>query len=155
MMRFNVSVFVSTMLLFLLAPSGAIQQPRLPAGADWPMYSYDHAGTGYSPLAQIDTRNVANLSQAWTFSLQSNAPPAAAAARGRGGPSGVNSEATPIVAGGVMYVPTANRVVALESETGKEIFTRSPAVRLRGAASHIGPGKAPTFLESFSPLGVA
>src|SRR5262245_4025801 len=123
MMRFNWGVFAGAILLFLLAPSGAMQQPRATAGADWPMYRYDHAGTGYSPLAQIDTRNVANLSQAWTFSLQSEAPPAAAAARGRGGPGGVNSEATPIVVTGIMYVPTTNRIVVLESETGKEVWS--------------------------------
>ena len=142
-MRFNVSVFVSTMLVFLLAPSGAIQQPRATAGAEWPMYRYDEAGTGYSPLAQIDTRNVANLSQAWTFSLQSSAPPVAAAARGRGGPGGVNSEATPIVVGGVMYVPTANRVVALEPETGKEIWSYAltgGAPSRRGVAYWPGQG---------------
>ena len=43
------------------------------------MYRNDHAGTGYSPLEQIDTRNVANLSQAWTLSLQSDAPATAVA----------------------------------------------------------------------------
>src|SRR5215468_9118743 len=121
-MRWKVNLFSGTILCFLLAQSGATQQqPAVPASADWPMYRHDHAGTGYSPLSQIDTRNVSNLRQAWTFSLQSDV--AAAPAGGRGGAGGaLNSEATPIVLGGVMYVPTANRVVALDSETGKEIW---------------------------------
>ena len=94
------------------------------------MYRHDFAGTGYSPLAQIDASNVANLSQAWSFGLQSDAPPAAAAG-GRGGAgAALNSEATPIVVGGVMYVSAANRVVALDSETGKEIWS----YRLTGGA---------------------
>src|SRR5215471_21488880 len=142
-MRVDVKAFAGVTLSFLLASSGATQQPTPTAGSDWPMYRHDHAGTGYSPLAQIDTRNVANLSQAWTFSLQSNAPPAAAAARGRGGPGGVNSEATPIVVGGVMYVPTANRVVALEPETGKEIWSYAltgGAPSRRGVAYWPGQG---------------
>jgi quinoprotein glucose dehydrogenase len=130
-MRWNVNVFSCTILCFLLAQSGATQQqPAASAGVDWPMYRHDHAGTGYSPLTQINGSNVSNLSQAWTFGLQSDAP-AAPPAGGRGGAGGaLNSEATPIVVSGVMYVPTANRVVALESETGKEIWS----YRLAGGA---------------------
>src|SRR5207247_4057883 len=113
------------------ALSGATQQQPPPATvAGWPMYRHDTAGTGYSPLVQINTSNVANLSQTWTFSLQSDAP-APAAGGGRGGAGGgLNSEATPIVVSGVMYVPAANRVVALESDTGKEIWS----YRLTGGA---------------------
>ena len=85
------------------------------------MYRHDFAGTGYSPLTQITTANVANLTRVWIYRLQSDAPPAAAPG-GRGGPAGPNSEATPIVVGGVMYLPAANRVVALEPETGREIW---------------------------------
>src|SRR5262249_45734442 len=114
------------------------------AGSDWSMYRGDYSGSGYSPLGEINTGNAATLVQAWTFSLQSTAPPAAgAAARGRGGPAGPNSEATPIVIGGIMYVPTANRVVALESETGKEIWNyplAAGAPSRRGVAYWQGQG---------------
>ena len=130
-MRLKANLFTGVILCLQFVSSGATQQ-RSPAavGVDWPTYRHDLAGTGYSPLSQIDTRNVANLTQAWTFSLQSDAPPAAAAG-GRGGAGGaLNSEATPIVVNGVMYVTTANRVVALESETGKEIWS----YRLTGGA---------------------
>jgi len=34
-----------------------------PAG-DWPMYRHDLTGSGYSPLKQIDTKNVAALNRA-------------------------------------------------------------------------------------------
>jgi quinoprotein glucose dehydrogenase len=130
-MRLKANVLTGTLLWFLLAQSGATQQrPATTPGADWPMYRHDQAGTGYSPLRQIDTRNVSNLSQAWSFSLQSDVP-AAPAVGGRGGAGGpLNSQATPIVVSGVMYVPTANRVVALDSETGKEIWS----YRLTGGA---------------------
>src|SRR5262245_18978812 len=130
-MRWKVNLFSSTILCFLLAQSGATQQqPAVPASADWPMYRHDHAGTGYSPLTQINNGNVSNLSQVWTFGLQSDVP-AAPPAGGRGGAGGaLNSEATPIVVSGVMYLPTANRVVALESETGKEVWS----YRLTGGA---------------------
>jgi len=142
-MRMKGHLFVFAILSFLLTPAAATQQPAVP-GSDWEMYRKDQAGTGYSPLSQIDTRNVANLAPAWTFSLQSDAPPAANA-RGRGGAGGPNSEATPIVIGGVMYAPTANRVVALESETGKEIWSYSVtggAPSRRGVAYWPGQGAA-------------
>ncbi len=141
-MRLNVNVLAGSVLLLLLAQSGSTQQPAATAVADWPQYRHDYAGTGYSPLAQIDAKNVANLSQAWTFSLQSTAPPAPAAG-GRGGPGGLNSQATPIVVSGVMYVPAANRVVALESETGKEIWSYTlagGAPSRRGVAYWPGQG---------------
>jgi quinoprotein glucose dehydrogenase len=108
------------LLALLFARSDGAQQPTPERTAgDWPMYRHDTAGTGYSLLTQIDASNVASLTRAWTYSLQSDAP---AAAGGRGGAGGLNSEATPIVVNRVMYLPAANRIVALEPETGKEIW---------------------------------
>src|SRR6267142_5790558 len=37
--------------------------------ADWPMYNHDLAGTRYSPLTQINAKNVTNLAQAWSYRL--------------------------------------------------------------------------------------
>jgi quinoprotein glucose dehydrogenase len=113
-----ISLFGGAALTVFFVQSGRTQQPSSSQiGGDWPMYRHDHSGTGYSPLRQIDTRNVASLTEAWTYRMQGDAPPAAAAP-GRGGAGGLNSEATPIVVNGVMYLPAANRVVALEPETG-------------------------------------
>src|SRR5260370_8170805 len=102
------------------------------------MYRHDPAGTGYSRLAQIDTRNVANVTRVWTYGLQSDAP---AVPTGRGaGPGAANSEATPIVVNGVMYLPAAGRIVRFEAETGKEIW-RHPVIG--GAPSRRGVGYWP------------
>jgi len=90
------------------------------------MYRHDAAGTGFSPLAQINAATVAKLARAWTFGL-AGSPPAADAGRGRGAGGGVNSQATPIVVSGVMYLPTANRVVALDADTGKEVWSYTVA----------------------------
>jgi quinoprotein glucose dehydrogenase len=89
--------------------------PEPPAG-DWPTYRHDHAGTGYSTLTAVNAGNVAALKQAWTYSLAAEAP----APAGRGGAQAANSQATPIVVRGVMYLPAADRVVALDAETGRE-----------------------------------
>ena len=115
-------------------------------GTEWPMYRHDEAGTGYSPLTQIDQKNVAGLTRAWTFSLQSTAPPSEPA-RGRGGAGGgPNSEVTPIVVNRVMFLPTANRVVALDPETGKEIWQHvvtGGAPSRRGVSYWPGAGGTP------------
>ena len=88
-------------------------QAMTPADAgDWPMYRHDLAATGYSPLAEITTSNVADLTAVWTYSLD------AEESAGRR-PS---SQATPIVVDGVMYLPAADRVVALDPDTGSEIW---------------------------------
>jgi quinoprotein glucose dehydrogenase len=143
----TMSVCLGALLATLLVHSAGTRQPSTePIGGDWPMYRHDMAGTGYSPLTEVSTRNVATLAQAWTYRLQSDAPDAAAGASGRGGAGGVNSEVTPIVVNRVMYLPAANRVVALEPETGKEIW-RHPvsggAPSRRGVAYWRGEGDTP------------
>jgi quinoprotein glucose dehydrogenase len=122
---------------------GLTQRSSSTSGTEWPMYRHDYAGTGYSPLTQINTRNVGNLREVWTYSLQSNA--AAPVAPARGGAGGLNSQATPIVVDGTMYLPGANRVVALDSQTGKERWQRivaDGAPSRRGVAYWAGEGGA-------------
>jgi PQQ-dependent dehydrogenase (methanol/ethanol family) len=60
-----------------------------PDPADWPNWRRTLDGWGYSPLKQITTRNVNQLQLAWSWGL----------------PPGV-SQPTPLVANGMMYVPS-------------------------------------------------
>src|SRR3954471_4793167 len=80
---------IAVMMVLVGQPGGAQRRTAAPEGTDWPMYRHDLAGTGYSPLTQINAVNVATLAPAWTLSLQSDAPPAAGAP-GRGGAAAVN-----------------------------------------------------------------
>jgi quinoprotein glucose dehydrogenase len=105
----------------LAAPVLQTARAEPPAG-DWPMYSRDEAGTRYSPLKQINTGNVSQLTAAWTLDLAPPRNPNATKGRGRGGRGGFASAATPIVVNGVMYLPAGNRVLALEADSGKEIW---------------------------------
>ncbi len=95
----------------LTAPAAYAQQSQetIPPG-DWPRYTRDLAGTHFSPLAQINTANVAKLVPAWSFKV-----------RPEGG-GVVVSSATPIVVDGVLYLPIGNAVVALQGDTGQEIW---------------------------------
>jgi quinoprotein glucose dehydrogenase len=136
-----------TMVAGLAAQTGGARSaaagPVAPAATDWPMYRHDQAGTGYSPLTQIDARNVATLTQAWSYGLQPAAP---APATGRGGAGAVNSQATPIVVNGVMYLPAADRVVALDAETGQPLWQQmiaGGALSRRGVAYWPGEGSIP------------
>jgi quinoprotein glucose dehydrogenase len=109
------------------------------AGPDWPMYRGDLAGTGYSPLREITTENVSRLSLAWDYALE--ADPAAAGER----PRPPASQATPIVVDGVMYVPAADRIVALDATTGGELWrarVADGALTRRGVAYWPGDGAA-------------
>jgi quinoprotein glucose dehydrogenase len=89
-----------------------------PTPGDWPMYSYDEAGTRFSPLTQIDRTNVDRLAPAWSVSV------ARAGDDDAPGPAG-NPQATPIVVAGVMYLPVrGNEVVALAADTGRQLWSR-------------------------------
>ena len=135
----------AALLTAVLSFSADAQQARTARGdADWPMYRRDLAGTGYSPLRQIDLQNVAGLAVSWTFRIQSNAP--AAGGRGAAGTGNVNSEVTPIVIDGVMYFPGRDRVVALNADTGQErwqVLVTGGAPSRRGVAYWAGEGKTP------------
>ena len=127
---------------------------------DWPTYGRDLAGTRYSPLKQIDSGNVSKLVRAWTYHMtaESTAPkrPAegnevpAGPGRGRGGGGGRVSEVSPLIIGGVMYITTGyGRVVALEPETGKPIWTyevKDGAPAERGLEFWAGDAQSPPEL---------
>jgi quinoprotein glucose dehydrogenase len=66
-------------------------------------------------MAEINLTNVGALRRHWTYSLGSDAE----------GARGPNSQATPIVVGDVMYVPAADRVVALDPVSGAELWSHS------------------------------
>jgi glucose dehydrogenase len=80
---------------------------------DWPTYNRDLASSRFSPLIQITPANVSRLTQAWSYRLRPDADSPNA---------GTLNEVTPIVVNGVMYLPAGNHVVALDPETGKEVW---------------------------------
>ena len=102
--------------LWIIAAPFAFSQTKQEADAagQWPMFNRDLGSTRYSPLAQINTRNVAQLNRAWSFKIGTQ--------KNSGSITG-GSEVTPIVVQGVMYVPTATAIVALEPETGKQLWS--------------------------------
>ncbi len=112
-MRFRwLSVLAAGALCAWFAPASRAQYTV----GDWPMYRHNLAGDGFSALTQINTRNVANLKEAWTYQL--------AAPHGYFNAQLLRSdEVTPIVVKGVMYLPAGSRIVALEADSGKEVWS--------------------------------
>ncbi len=88
--------------------ASCVHQPaRYTGTSEWPTYGRDYKNQRFSPLDQINRSNVAKLSPAWTYR------------------SGVKAtfQATPIVVDGVMYVALPfNHVVALDAETGRQLW---------------------------------
>jgi glucose dehydrogenase len=108
-----------TLRLSAVAVVVAVTFDPAAAGADypgdWPTYNRDLAGTRHSPLLQIHPGNVARLEQAWSYRLGEH--PTAGSISG-------GSELTPIVVDGLLFATTPSAVVALEPETGREVWIR-------------------------------
>jgi glucose dehydrogenase len=132
-MRKLITFVVSISVCALAAPHFVIkaqQKKSATPAQEWHTYNHDLAGTRFSPLTEINTGNVAKLAPAWSYKFP---VPEGRGGRGGGG-LGAASEAVPIVVGGVMYVPAANSVVALEADTGKVIWQRDVPGGPQGAA---------------------
>ena len=89
----------------LLANYKPVTEDRLknPDPGDWLMIRRTWDGWGYSPLDQINTKNVAKLEPAWVVATGQNN----------------GHEAAPLVNNGVMFVSTpGQQVMALDAKTG-------------------------------------
>jgi quinoprotein glucose dehydrogenase len=82
-------------------------------GRTWATYKADEKSTSYSPLDQINTANVNQLQNVWTFAVN-DAPQ---------DEQPLSSQSNPIVIDGVMYANSAKQwVYALDAQTGKQIW---------------------------------
>ena len=93
--------------LLALALSAFFYPTIQPDDTDWPEYLGGPDRSHYSPLTQINTENVGQLKQAWSYSAPDS------------GQMQVNS----IIVGGVLYGVTATvQAFALDAATGKELW---------------------------------
>lgn len=127
-----------------------LSPPAVSSEGEWPTYGHDAGGQRHSPLAQLTPGNVAALQPAWTYRMRpatAAAPTVSAADAAQrvaegvsaqptpgpsSGPPGARrraasrfsaSQATPLVVGGRLFLSTPyRRVVALEPESGRELW---------------------------------
>jgi quinoprotein glucose dehydrogenase len=103
----------------LIAPCAHAAEPG------WQQYGGDAGGQRFSPARQITPANVANLTQAWSFSTGDMASKGDAMQR-------ASFENTPILAQGRLYVCSAfNEVSALDPGTGKQLWRFDPKLDIR------------------------
>jgi len=116
----------------------AVTQRSTPAS---PAPATDPGHVRYSPLTQIDAKNVNQLKPVWVYDT---------GAKGRGW------EETPLVVEGVMYLSIPGGASAVDPETGKEIWRFTPTGlsrpgRDRGVAYWPGDGTlAPRIVYTIS-----
>jgi glucose dehydrogenase len=83
---------------------------------EWRVYGHDAGGMRFSGLKQIDSTNVSNLQRAWTYVVA------------RGPDAEIEAfEATPLLVDGVLYFASpASRAIALDGDTGEELWVFDP-----------------------------
>lgn len=116
------------------APDARVQLPTdargVPAG-EWHAYGRSAFGQRYSPLAQLTPDNVGGLEVAWTYRTGD--------LRGKpGDPVETTFQVTPLKIGDRLFLCTPHQsVIALEADTGKEIWRYNPKVQGELALQHL------------------
>ena len=116
----------------------------IPAG-EWHAYGRSDRGDRYSPLAEITPDNAKNLKVAWTYHT-GDMPRS-------GDPKETTFEMTPLAIGDKVFICTPHSIaVALDAETGKEVWRFDPKIQVspdlqhmtcRGVSYHQAPADAP------------
>jgi len=107
---FLLRVFVASWPAF----AGVAVSTQTPPNLDWPL----HGGIDnirYSPLNQINQRNVSTLRVAWTYDSHDAF-------------KGSEMQSNPVVVDGVLYATTPTlKVIAIDAATGREIWKFDPS----------------------------
>ena len=108
---------------------------------EWRVYGHDPGGMRFSGLKQINHTNVSKLQRAWTYVVS------------RG--TGIEIEAletTPLMVDGVLYFTTpTSRAIAVDGETGKEIWVFDPFSGQSGSRRPV-PNRGAAYWQGHSPL---
>ncbi len=92
--------------LYLLRKTESGEYRMVTSQVDWPSYNGQTIGSRYSDLKQITSANAPKLQAKWIFTV----------------PEIRESQSTPVVVEGVMYVSSADECFALDAGSGLEIW---------------------------------
>jgi quinoprotein glucose dehydrogenase len=134
--------------LALIAAIAARADP--PPFADWPVTEGAPGGGRYSPLTDITWSNVASLRVVWTYhhgdAWQATLPPQKERSSA--------AESTPIVVDGRLIITTPlDRVIALEPETGAELWTFDPKLERGGIYANMWQNRGVAYWSDPSAVG--
>ena len=96
-------------------------------GENWVSYNGDYSGRRYSQLSEINVNNVGRLRAEWIFHAHNSD----------------RLEVTPVVVNGMMFVTSANDVVALDAQTGRTVWHYARPISqglIDDASGHISRG---------------
>ncbi len=108
--------------ILLLRKTGA-RYRVVTSTVDWPSYDGGQSGNRYTTLTQLNKSNVERLAPRWIYTI----------------PTSVRLQTTPVVAGGIMYVTSANECYALDAGNGREIW-RFQRPRTKGLVGNAAGG---------------
>jgi hypothetical protein len=112
--------------------------PAIATAEQWLHYGGDAGGQKYSPLAQINAANVAQLEVAWQYSTGELAR--RPELQSKWAKVQVNPILLPAAAGGHLMICTPfGRVIALDPATGTERWVHDPDTRVGGYATAEDP----------------
>jgi len=98
--------------------------------ADWPAYGRNQEGQRYSPLKQINDKNVGELKEAWTFQTGD--------VKRASDPGEITNEVTPIKIRDTLYLCTAHQqLFALDAATGKQKWKFDPRLDTNPSFQHV------------------
>jgi quinoprotein glucose dehydrogenase len=128
-----------TTTLAILAGAASVatgQAPRAAASplVEWPTYGGDAGGMKYSPLTDVNRETVVRLRPAWSWATGERAIPQTDSTKAaRPG----NFQATPLMINDTLYLSTPfNRVIALDAETGRQLWQFDPGAYRAGQPSN-------------------
>lgn len=108
----------------------AVQPVAGVAPQDWPAYGRTEAGVRYSPLAQINERNVKDLKVAWTYHTEDF--------KTANDSGETTNEVTPIKVGDKVFLCTAHQFLdALDASTGKRLWRFDPHLKADRTFQHM------------------
>ncbi len=98
--------------------------------ADWPAYGRNQEGQRYSPLKQINDKNVGQLKEAWSFQTGD--------VKRATDPGEITNEVTPIKIRDTLYLCTAHQqLFALDAATGKQKWKFDPRLDTNPSFQHV------------------
>ncbi|RRB02337.1 pyrroloquinoline quinone-dependent dehydrogenase [Larkinella rosea] len=125
--------FLCSAVVFLFSAFSVYGQTPNSGSVEWPAYGNDPGGMRFSPLKQINTANVKQLTVAWTFrtgELEHY--------KGTNADEKAAFEATPVMVDGTLFFSTpSSRVFAVDAATGAPKWSYDPQVYLRQDLSEV------------------
>src|SRR3954470_4544082 len=119
------TALVLTIAVVAAVANPATQKPARPM-QEWGSYAADPGATHYSPLADLDRQSVGQLRPAWEWK------PAEDALAEYGTRPGMFENTPLMIDNGLSLSPPYNRVVALNAETGPELWSYDPKAYVAG-----------------------